>query len=90
MAIAAYMADSRDRGNCEASLYKKATIFERTEIVNPRDRSGARLPANTTSLLWFCRDKGIRFLSELTLPILCEWRATWKVNSLVARSAKVW
>jgi integrase len=83
MAVAAYMADSRDRGNGEASLYKKATIFERTEIVNPRDRSGARLPSNTTSLLWFCRDKGIRFLSELTLPILSEWRATWKVNSLV-------
>src|SRR5260370_29678421 len=83
MAVAAYIADSRDRGNWEASLYKKATVFERTEIVNPRDRKGAKIPAGTTSLLWFCRNKGIRFLSELTLPVLCEWRASWKVNSLV-------
>jgi integrase/recombinase XerD len=83
MAIAAYMADSRDRGNGEASLYKKATVFQRTEIVNPQNRNAAKIPANTTSLLWFCRDKGIRFLSELTLPVLCEWRASWKVNSLV-------
>jgi hypothetical protein len=37
--VSAYMADSRDRGNGEASLYKKATVFERTEIVNPRARS---------------------------------------------------
>jgi hypothetical protein len=81
--IAAYMADARDRGNGEASLYKKATVFERTVIANPRDRGGVKISANTTSLLWFCRDKGIRFLSELTLPVLCEWRSTWKVNSLV-------
>jgi len=83
MAVTAYMADSRDRGNGEASIYKKATVFERTEITDPRNRSAVKLPANTTSLLWFCRDKGVRFLSELTLPLLCEWRATWKVNALV-------
>ena len=83
MAVNAYMEDARDRGNGEASLYKKATIFQRTEIINPRHRSGPKLPADTTSLLWFCRAKGIRFLSELTLAVLCEWRATWKVNSLV-------
>ena len=75
-AIAAYMADARDRGNGEATVYKKATVFERTVVTNPRERSGAKIPANTTSLLWFCRDKGIRFLSELTLPVLCEWRST--------------
>jgi integrase/recombinase XerD len=82
-AVSAYMADSRDRGNGDASLYKKATVFERTEIVNPRDRSGAKIAAKTTSLLWFCRQKGTRFLSELNLATLCEWRATWGVNSLV-------
>lgn len=83
MAVAAYMADSRDRGNGEASLYKKAGIFERTEIVNPKDRRGAKIPSDTMSLLSFCRDKGIRFLAELTLPMLSEWRAAWNVNSLV-------
>lgn len=83
MAVRAYMADARDRGNSDATLYKKATVFERTSITNPRDRDGSKIPTNTTSLLWFSRDKGIRFLSELTLPMLCDWRATWKVNSLV-------
>lgn len=83
MAVAAYMADSRDRGNGEATLYKKATVFERTEITNPKDRTGNKIPADTTSLLWFCRGKGIRFLAELTLPVLSEWRSTWKVNALV-------
>src|SRR5664279_4206939 len=37
MAVAAYMADSRDRGNGEASIYKKATVFQRTEIHNPHE-----------------------------------------------------
>ncbi|MBV8729285.1 MAG: tyrosine-type recombinase/integrase [Acidobacteriia bacterium] len=82
-AVAAYMLDARDRGNGEASLYKKETVFERTVIINPKDRSGAKIPANTASLLGFCRDRGIRFLSELTLPVLSEWRSTWRVNSLV-------
>lgn len=86
-AVSAYMADSRNRGNGEASLYKKATVFERTEIIDPRDRSGAKIAAKTTSLLWFCRQKGIRFLSELTLATLCEWRATWGVNSGSANAA---
>jgi integrase/recombinase XerD len=82
MAVAAYMSDSRDRGNGEASLYKKATVFERTEIHNPRDRYGAKIQTDTTSLLWFCREKGIRFLSELTLATVREWRSSWKVNAL--------
>lgn len=89
MAIAAYMADARDRGNGEASLYKKATVFERTAIINPKDRSGAKIPANTISLLGYCRDKGIRFISELTLQVLSEWRATWRVNSLVRAKRQV-
>jgi len=62
--IAAFMADSRDRGNGDATIGKKATVFER-------------------SLAKFCEGKGIRFLSELTLSVVSEWRATWKVNSLV-------
>lgn len=83
MAVRAYMADARDRGNNDATLYKKATVFERTLVTNPKNHEGAKIPAATTSLLWFCRDKGIRFLKELTLPTLCDWRSTWKVNSLV-------
>jgi integrase len=63
-AIAAFVADSKDRGNGDATLSKKKTVFEK-------------------GLAAFCREKGIRFLSELTLPELSEWRASWKVNSLV-------
>jgi integrase len=33
-------------------------------------------------LMRFCAEKGIRFLSELELPALREWRNTWKVESL--------
>jgi integrase len=63
MAVAAYLADARDRGNSDATLGKKRFCFE-------------------TSLLGFCRDKGIRFLSELDLNTVREWRATWKLDSL--------
>ncbi len=80
--MAAYLDDSRDRGNSEAALYKKAGLFQRTAIQDPKDRSKS-IPARTKSLVGFCRDKGIRFLSELTLPILAEWRSGWQVNSLV-------
>jgi integrase/recombinase XerD len=83
MAVAAYMADARDRGNSEATLSKKATVFERTLITDPKNRNGSKTPAHTASLLWYCRDKGMRFVSELTLPVLGDWRSTWKVNSLV-------
>jgi hypothetical protein len=34
-------------------------------------------------LLRFCDQKGIRFLEELDLNTIRDWRATWKVNSLV-------
>jgi hypothetical protein len=83
IAAGAYMADARDRGNSYATLYKKATVFERTLIADSKNRNGSKIPTNTTSLLRFSRDKGIRFLSELTLPTPRDWRATWKVSSLV-------
>src|SRR5579862_2512036 len=62
-AVAAYMADAKDRGNSEATIYKKQIIFER------------QLPA-------FCKSKGIRFLSELDVNTVREWRSTWKDDAL--------
>src|SRR5579862_920694 len=35
MAVAAYLADSRDRGNGDAAMEKKTAVFQRTSIVNP-------------------------------------------------------
>jgi integrase/recombinase XerD len=81
-AVAAYMADSRDRGNSAATLQKKATIFERRMARDPKDREGL-IPSQTTSLLRYCDQKGIRFLAELDLNTIRDWRGTWKVNSLV-------
>ena len=34
------------------------------------------------SLLQFCANKGIRFLSELDLNTIREWRGTWELDSL--------
>jgi integrase/recombinase XerD len=34
------------------------------------------------SLIGFCAEKGIRFLSELDLNTLREWRGTWRLDSL--------
>jgi integrase len=73
MAVASYMADSRDRGNTEATIYKRRNEFgEDTE----------KKKASKTSLLGYCRDKGIRFLAEIGLNELREWRSTWNVESL--------
>jgi integrase/recombinase XerD len=63
MAVAAFMADAKDRGNGEATTYKKHLVFEKL-------------------LQEFCAGKGIRFLSELELNTLREWRSTWKVDAL--------
>jgi integrase/recombinase XerD len=41
------------------------------------------IPSQTTSLLRYCDQKGIRFLAELDLNTIRDWRGTWKVNSLV-------
>ena len=85
MAVAAFMADSRDRGNSEATLQKKATVFERRTAKDPKNPNGPPRPSNATSLLWFCDQKGIRFLSELDLNTIREWRSTWKVDDLTRR-----
>ncbi len=82
-AVDAYLADARDRGNSESAIYKKQGIFARRFKLNPKDTNGPKIPVETSSLLSFCDGKGIRFLSELTLPIVSEWRASWKVNTLV-------
>ncbi len=82
-AVEAYLADARDRGNSESAIYKKEGIFARQFRVNPKTPQGEKIPAKTNSLLRFCDRKGLRFVDELTLPVISEWRATWNVNSLV-------
>jgi len=86
-AVAAFMADSRDRGNSDATVQKKATIFERRTARDPKNREGL-IPSQATSLLRFCDQKGVRFLEELDLNTVRDWRATWKVTPLFATSAK--
>jgi len=81
-AVAVFMADSRDRGNSDATLQKKATVFERRIARDPKNRE-ALIPSQATSLLRHCDQKGIRFLSELDLNTIRDWRSEWKVNSLV-------
>jgi hypothetical protein len=60
MAVAAFMADARNRGNGEATQYKKRVVFESGE----------------TGLKRFCANKGIRFLAELDLNTIRKWRGT--------------
>jgi hypothetical protein len=57
MAVRAYMTDARDRGNSDGTLDKKAAVFERIFITDPKHRDGSQIPTNTTSLLWFCRQR---------------------------------
>jgi integrase len=76
------MSDARDRGNSQSTLQKKAGLFEIRTARDPKNPSGPPLPSNGTSLLWFCDQKGIRFLSELDLNAVREWRGTWKVDAL--------
>jgi hypothetical protein len=52
-AVAAFMADSRDRGNSDATLQKKATVFERRTARDPKNRE-ALIPSQSTSLLRHC------------------------------------
>lgn len=77
------MTDARDRNNGESSLYKKEGIFRRCFRTNPKDKTGEKIAARGMSLLAFCDGRGIRFVHELDLAVLREWRGTWKVNSLV-------
>lgn len=62
-AVSAYIAEGVDRGNSEATQYKRRLEFQ-------------------NGLLGFCREKGIRFLAELELSVIREWRATWEIGSL--------
>src|ERR1039458_8861938 len=65
MAVEAYLADARARGNSISTVYKKEGIFARRFKVNPKDKAGAKRPASTSSLLSFCDRKGVTFLEEL-------------------------
>ena len=66
MAVTAFLADATDRANEPATLYKKRVVFA----------------TGKASLTAFCKSKGIRFLSELDLNTIREWRSTWNVESL--------
>ena len=81
-AVAAFMADSRDRGNSVATLQKKAPIFERRMARDPNNSEGL-IPSQATSLLRSCDEKGTRFPPELDLNAVRDWHPKWKVNSLV-------
>ena len=82
-AVDAYMTDAADRNNGESSLYKKEGVFRRRLRTDPKNRAGEKIESRSMSLIAFCESKGIRFVYELTLAALREWRGTWKVNSLV-------
>jgi len=82
-AVEAYLDSSRARGNSKANLCEKAGVFSRRTRVNPRDRCGAKIPVEASSLLSFCDRKGIRFLSEVTLAIVEQRRATRNAGDLV-------
>jgi len=60
MAVSTFMKDALDRGNSEATVYKKKVVFEKL-------------------LKRFCKEKGIRFLSELGLECLA--RMAWHLES---------
>jgi integrase/recombinase XerD len=64
--IAAYIADATERGNAGSTLEKKGNIF----TTGPQ------------SLRKFALNKGLRFLSELTIVLVREWRGTWPVEGL--------
>ena len=81
-AVAAFMADSRDRGNSESTLQKKATVFERRTARDPKNREGLfRLKRPV------CFGSAIRrafaFSQNSTLTPFGTGAPTWKVNSLV-------
>lgn len=65
-AIEAYMADAIARGNAESTTEKRRNIF----TTGPQ------------SLRRFVQAKGLRFLHELDLAILREWRSAWPVEAL--------
>ena len=64
--ILAYMANAKDLGNADSTLDKKNNIF----TTGPQ------------SLRKFALAKGFRFLAELDIVALREWRATWNVEGL--------
>lgn len=81
-AVAKYMADAKDRGNNESTLIKKDVCFARRLKIDTSNPQGPRIATSASSLLLFCDRKGIRFLGELTLEVVSEWRSTWQVGSL--------
>jgi integrase len=61
----------------------KAYIADATDRNNAEATLQKKKLVYEKLLLRFAREKGLRFLSELTLAMLQEWRSTWKVNALV-------
>lgn len=65
--IAAYMNAANGAGLAKSTLEKKRTVF----TTGPQ------------SLTRFAADRGLRFLSELTAPLIRdEWRPTWNLGAL--------
>jgi|SRR5215471_2502636 len=80
-AVNAYIKDAKDRNNKEGTLEKKENLFARRWKKNAKDHE--KVPSTAPSLLRFCDHKGIRFLNQLDLAMIQEWRSTWDCTSLV-------
>ena len=81
-AVAAFMADSRDRGNSDATLQKKATVFERRTARDPKNR-GKRDFLSGDQPVEALRPEGHPVSRELDLNTIRDWRSDWKVNSFL-------
>jgi integrase len=85
-AVRLYLQDARDRGNDPSTIAKKEFIFARTEVVEWRgQRKGEVRPSETVSLLGFCGLKGVRYLRDLTVSEIREWRSMWKDGATARR-----
>lgn len=66
IAVKSFISHATDTGNGESTLYKKNNVFL----------------TGKQSLTAFAAHKGVRFLQEIDISFLREWRSTWKVAAL--------
>lgn len=76
-AVEAYLADSKARGGSEGTMTKKESWYKARTTKDGLEAS------KSSSLLSYCDKKGIRFLYELTIEAMLDFRSTWKVGDLV-------
>ena len=81
-AVTAYLNAARARGNNESTMLKKEVCFARRFTTDPKNPTGPKIPTRASSLQAFCDKHGIRFLHELTLAVVEDWRASWNVQAL--------